>query len=431
MEGKDLTISYLQKYGFTIPLLFNDKVGLGLRVPTPNFSVNRIITYVGSRRKLDVTDVKTQKKFKINFKRWGKYYQEPIKDKLLNVNPLEFSNTKLEKYVKSPNIVRELDWVDCVWPRHFKGSQTKSTNVKYGGTPYPKVQKFCLMSVKGCYTDFHIDFGGASVWIHIFKGSKVFWIVPPTDVNISLYEQWILSGKQGDTFFGDTVKECGRVTLNAGDTFFIPTGWIYAVYTTKDSIVFGGHFLHSFGIQEQLRVAKAEESTNVPEKFRYPFFIETLWYVLERYVYCGLGISHLTESVVPPPAPVGYIHFSLQEIYGIYEITRYLHGLPSYGKRVPPFVKNPSELIKYGYSVYNTHIHDQPEDVISGKLILQMQGDKERKKRSHNSAGDMNSKMKIRKTGNANPSGCRRSCQCKRPECAKCFFGINRWLMPN
>lgn len=39
---------------------------------------------------------------------------------------------------------------------------------------YPKVQKYCLMSVAGCYTDFHIDFGGTSVWYHVLKGSKVF-----------------------------------------------------------------------------------------------------------------------------------------------------------------------------------------------------------------------------------------------------------------
>ncbi len=29
------------------------------------------------------------------------------------------------------------------------------------------------MSVAGCYTDFHIDMGGTSVWYHILKGSKV------------------------------------------------------------------------------------------------------------------------------------------------------------------------------------------------------------------------------------------------------------------
>ena len=29
------------------------------------------------------------------------------------------------------------------------------------------------MSVKGCYTDFHVDFGGTSVWYHILHGEKV------------------------------------------------------------------------------------------------------------------------------------------------------------------------------------------------------------------------------------------------------------------
>ena len=53
---------------------------------------------------------------------------------------------------------------------------------------YPKVQKYCLMSVKGCYTDFHIDFGGTSVWYHILKGKKVFWLVPPTEQNLKTYE---------------------------------------------------------------------------------------------------------------------------------------------------------------------------------------------------------------------------------------------------
>lgn len=47
--------------------------------------------------------------------------------------------------------------------------QTESTNA-LDDMMYPKVQKYCLMSVKGCYTDFHIDFGGTSVWYHIIRG---------------------------------------------------------------------------------------------------------------------------------------------------------------------------------------------------------------------------------------------------------------------
>ena len=38
---------------------------------------------------------------------------------------------------------------------------------------YDSHYRYCLMSVKGCYTDFHIDFGGTSVWYHILHGEKV------------------------------------------------------------------------------------------------------------------------------------------------------------------------------------------------------------------------------------------------------------------
>ena len=159
---------------------------------------------------------------------------------------------------------------------------------------FPLAPRYCLMSVKGCYTDFHIDFGGTSVWYHIVRGGKVFWLIPPTEKNIQLYEQWTLSGKQSDIFFGDTVEQCARVHLTEGNTFLIPTGWIHAVYTEEDSLVFGGNFLHSFGIEKQLRVAQVEDITKVPNKFRYPFYTEILWYVLVRYVHCLTGKNYLT-----------------------------------------------------------------------------------------------------------------------------------------
>ena len=87
--------------------------------------------------------------------------------------------------------------------------------------------------------------------------------------------------------------------LETGNTFMIPSGWIHAVYTPSDSLVFGGNFLHSFAIETQLRVAQVEETTRVPAKFRFPFFTEMLWYVLERYVYTLLGRSHLDLSHIP------------------------------------------------------------------------------------------------------------------------------------
>lgn len=59
------------------------------------------------------------------------------------------------------------------------------------------------------------------------------------------------------------VDNCQRFEIPQGGTFFIPSGWIHGVYTPADSIVFGGNFLHSYGIEKQLQVAHIEEVTHV------------------------------------------------------------------------------------------------------------------------------------------------------------------------
>lgn len=94
---------------------------------------------VGSRRVLDVMDVNTQKNLEMTMKEWQKYYEDTSKKKLLNVISLEFSHTKLENYVQSPSIVRQIDWVDVVWPRRLKEAQIEGTNSLHH-MMYPKVQ---------------------------------------------------------------------------------------------------------------------------------------------------------------------------------------------------------------------------------------------------------------------------------------------------
>ena len=45
----------------------------------------------------------------------------------------------------------------------------------------------------------------------------------------------------------------------------LPSGWIHAVYTPKDSLVFGGNFLNCFNISQQLQVAMLENKLKVRE----------------------------------------------------------------------------------------------------------------------------------------------------------------------
>ena len=86
-----------------------------------------------------------------------------------------------------------------------------------------------------------------------FQGEKVFYLIRPTEDNLVKYERWMAAKDQSEIFLGDEVDACFRLVLQAGQTLFIPTGWIHAVLTTTDSIVFGGNFLHSFNIGLQLR----------------------------------------------------------------------------------------------------------------------------------------------------------------------------------
>lgn len=191
--------------GFRTPMLIKEPTGLDIKVPSQDFDVDSVARLVGNRE-LDVIDVMSQSEVP-NWKmdNWANYYNQPPEQRtqILNVISLEFSDSKLKDLVESPRIVREVDWVDHVWPRELKekglqvidtikktppptinplGSQahaettptTTETTAEEGPTGerrkvlplayWPKVQYYCLMSVKGSYTDFHIDFGGSSVW---------------------------------------------------------------------------------------------------------------------------------------------------------------------------------------------------------------------------------------------------------------------------
>ena len=99
------------------------------------------------------------------------------------------------------------------------------------------------MGVKDSYTDFHVDFGGTSVWYHVVRGEKVFDLIPPTEENLIRYEEWVMSSNQSEMFFGDLVPQCYICTVRQGNTLFIPTGqyWTY-MYMYMYMYIVGVHF---------------------------------------------------------------------------------------------------------------------------------------------------------------------------------------------
>jgi F-box and leucine-rich repeat protein 10/11 len=235
-----------------------------------NLTVRRVAELHGADMPLDVIDVKSQQTAqKWNLKKWADYYESTQEKTIRNVISLEVSQSKLGRLLQRPKLVRDLDLQDAVWPLEL---------------PSKAVQFYCLMSVADCYTDFHIDFGGSSVYYHILKGKKTFFFIPPEEKHLKKYEQWNNSPLQNQTFLGDVTGDCSRVDLSEGDTMMIPSGWIHAVWTPENSLVVGGNFLTRMSYEMQIKVNRIEIDTKTALKFRYPLFQKVNWYAAIRYL---------------------------------------------------------------------------------------------------------------------------------------------------
>uniref|UniRef100_A0A668A920 Lysine demethylase 7A n=1 Tax=Myripristis murdjan TaxID=586833 RepID=A0A668A920_9TELE len=285
MKGEQVTPRYLERHGFSYPIAVTEMEGLGLKLPPTTFSVKDVEQYVGGDKIIDVIDVARQADSKMKLSEFVKYFCKPHRPKVLNLISLEFSDTKMSELVVVPDVAQKMSWVENYWPDD-------------SFFPKPFVQKYCLMGVKDSYTDFHIDFGGTSVWYHVLWGEKIFYLIKPTPANLALYEAWSSSPNQSEVFFGNKVDKCYKCVVPQGTTLLIPTGWIHAVLTSQDCMAFGGNFLHNLNIGMQLRCYEMERRLKTPDLFKFPYFEAICWYVAKNLLET---LKELREDNCPPP----------------------------------------------------------------------------------------------------------------------------------
>ncbi len=264
-DGNELTVEYLERHGFNKPILIENKKSLQFTMPdSGEIDLTKIENIVGSDYEIDVIDVERQETYPMKISELNEYFKTTPRTKTYNLISFEISKTNLTLKITAPKIVCDLSWAsNKVWPQsaNYSSDAYNTNNIEDGKTTNsnnnylvkPEVQKYCLISAGGSYTDFHVDFGGSSVWYHIVKGDKIFYLIEPTIENLKIYEKWLCVKNHSEIFLGDKVKNCYIFKVNEGSTIFLPTGWIHAVYTPKDSLVFGGNFLHSLNIPLQLK----------------------------------------------------------------------------------------------------------------------------------------------------------------------------------
>lgn len=131
----------------TEPVLIDDKDALctlGMKMPSSSLTIRQISDIVGPDTPVEVIDVASQSELsRWTLDQWASYYEDPKRDKVRNVISLEVSETTLGASIELPRIVREMDWVETIWPQDMRVA---------GSRTYPKVQKYCLMSVARCWT---------------------------------------------------------------------------------------------------------------------------------------------------------------------------------------------------------------------------------------------------------------------------------------
>uniref|UniRef100_A0A8C1KBL8 Lysine-specific demethylase PHF2 n=1 Tax=Cyprinus carpio TaxID=7962 RepID=A0A8C1KBL8_CYPCA len=328
LSGSQMTLDYLEENGFNEPILIQKKDGLGMAMPAPTFYVSDVENYVVWKyiflSRMYVKYVYTQSKMKL--KEFVDFYYSTNRKKVLNVTNLEFSDTRMANFVESPQIVRTLSWVENYWPDDALLGK-------------PKVSKYCLICVKDSYTDFHIECGGASVWYHVLKGEKIFFLIKPTSANLSLYERWRSSSNHSEMFFADQVDKCYKCTLKQGQTLFIPSGWINAVLTPVDCLAFSGHFVHSLSVEMQMRAYEVEKRLKVASLTPFPNFETACWYVGKYYLERFKGLHKANKQ--PPP----YLVHGAKIVNGAFRSWTKKQALLEHEDELPENMK-PAQLIK-------------------------------------------------------------------------------------
>ncbi|XP_054859917.1 histone lysine demethylase PHF8 isoform X2 [Eublepharis macularius] len=325
-SGAQLTVEFLEENSFSVPILVLKKEGLGMTLPPASFTVRDVEHYVGADKEIDVIDVTRQADLKMRLGDFVTYYCSGHKEKVLNVISLEFSETRLSNLVETPKIVRKLSWVENLWPGESVFER-------------PNVQKYCLMGVQDSYTDFHIDFGGTSVWYHVLRGEKIFYLVRPSAANLTLFEAWSSSSNQNEMFFGDQVDKCYRCPVRQGQTLFIPTGWIHAVLTPVDCLAFGGNFLHSLNIEMQLKAYEIEKRLSTADLFKFPNFETICWYVGKHLLDIFRGLRENRRH------PAAYLVHGAKALNAAFRSWTKKEALAEHEEEIPGTMR-PAQLIK-------------------------------------------------------------------------------------
>ena len=121
VDGTDITASKFEEHGFDTPLVVKQdgKENLGLIVPNEKTTLQDVANIVGRSHPVKLIEVGTQNQLEGHTLGMFADYlagYTPGAHKVLNMITLECSATPLSSHIQAPKVVRDMDWIDNVWP---------------------------------------------------------------------------------------------------------------------------------------------------------------------------------------------------------------------------------------------------------------------------------------------------------------------------
>ena len=249
---------------------------------------------------IDIIDVSKQQTDYVSLQKYFNWYIKTGKDinkrkEIWNLLSFEFSSEKLSTDVSIPNVVKLFD-MEQYW--------------SLSSQEYPKMKMYFLVSCANSFTDWHIDFTGTSVFYHILRGIKWFFLVEPTSINLKYFYEWSMLELSAIMWFPEYVRrrlaqeypnllqdfQVYVVELKQAQTAILPGLWIHCVYTPVDSQAYGGNILNTCNVKNQLHCFIFEEMSFIDKKYKAGNFWEIHLCWLNRIIH-DMGMFHNSSLV--------------------------------------------------------------------------------------------------------------------------------------
>ncbi|EGT53552.1 hypothetical protein CAEBREN_11666 [Caenorhabditis brenneri] len=238
--------------------VFHNMDGLDMKVPK-DLSISTMPRYINPGIEVGVNDSQTQNRMNMTVGELIKEFRKEVAQRSTILNNLTTltDGQLLDRHLQLPAFVREHSMLDKLEEALKK--QPSSPKITDLLKKIPKYQKFLFLSLKGCFTDGHIDMASTSVYSHIHEGEKHFFFAKNTPENIEVFKNYE-KDFYNYSWIGELLAgQWRRVILKKGTTIFIPGSYIHFVWTPKDTIMIGGNFFMEKNLEQQFDIAKFEE----------------------------------------------------------------------------------------------------------------------------------------------------------------------------